>query len=58
MNPLKIALAAIVLITPVACVTTSAQAASAHNSQAGANGPTTNNEAPTGRHLRTKKPVK
>ena len=58
MKSLKIALAAIVLTTPVACVTTSAQAASAHNSQAGANGPTTNNDAPTGRHLRSKKRVK
>ena len=55
MTSLRLALIAVVLIVPMSVSMTSAQAASAHNSQAGANGPTTKNEAPTGRHLRSAK---
>lgn len=46
----KTALAATTLAISLACAAPAAHAASAHNSQAGANGPTTNNDAPTGRH--------
>jgi Spy/CpxP family protein refolding chaperone len=47
------ALAAATLAISLACAAPATQAASAHNSQAGANGPTTNNDAPTGRHLKS-----
>ncbi len=44
-----------VLCLPLATLSSPVQAASAHNSQAGANGDTSNNAAPTGMHNRAKK---
>ncbi len=52
---LAAALGILTLALPLPFVATSASAATAHNSQAGANGPTSNNDAPTGRHLKRMK---
>ena len=43
-----------VICLPLAAVSTPVLAATAHNSQAGANGPTSNNDAPTGMTKRMK----
>ena len=52
---LAAALAIFTLALPLPFVATSASAATAHNSQAGANGPTSNDAAPTGRHFKRMK---
>ena len=55
MKMLKIALAVVTLTVPLASFSMPAQAATAHNSQAGANGPTTNDDAPVHRHMKRMK---
>ncbi len=52
MKIVKIAAAVGVLCLPLAALSSPVQAATAHNSQAGANGNTSNNDSPTGMHKR------
>ncbi len=52
---LAAALGILTLALPSPLVATSASAATAHNSQAGANGSTSNNAASTGRHFKRMK---
>ena len=55
---LKATLAAVTLIVPLAFNAAPVEAATAHNSQAGANGSTTDAAAPTGRHFKHMKHMK
>ena len=60
MRTIKIAaaLSILTLALPLPVIATSANAATAHNSQAGANGGTSNATAPTGRHMKRMKHTK
>ncbi|WP_237480212.1 hypothetical protein [Lichenibacterium dinghuense] len=54
MTTFKIAAAAALVLLPLAAMPMPAFAASAHNSQLGADGPVSNNAAPTGMAARAK----
>ncbi|RYC31299.1 hypothetical protein D3273_14370 [Lichenibacterium minor] len=54
MTTFKIAAAAALVLLPLAAVPMPALAASAHNSRLGADGPVSNNSAPTGMAARAK----
>ncbi len=55
MKMFQLSVAAVFLMLPLATLATPVEAATAHNSQAGANGPTSNPAAPTGRHMKRMK---
>ena len=56
MNILKVTIAAAVLVMPLGFTASPVQAATAHNSQGGTS--TTNDDTPTGRHMKPAKRMK